>query len=606
MLSIVTIHFSPKVLYRWNGTEVIQRRRSFRRQGRHWKRRPFAKGDSCELRNGRSGLCVEAPKCSWFMETIAKKKKYNERVVCGFDGKTEVICCPPDASIAQSIALKPGVRTRLACDQVPRIESRSTFHIINGFQADDGEFPFMAALGYEIEDEGKGYEYRCGASLISDSFLLTAAHCIPKNSRPVVALLGALSLEPNNAGVLVRFKEFYPHPEYRSSRSYNDIGLIELEHKVQNEPNVNPICLYSGTEDLPDNVILSAEGFGIPKKGDPCQLRNGSSGFCLEAPKCPWFVETVLKKKKYNERVNCGFDGVIEVICCPSDSAIIHTIDLKPGIRTRLACDQVPQITDRLTFHIIDGTLAEEGEFPFMAALGYESEDVSKGYDYRCGASLITDTFVLTAAHCIPKNSRPTVVLLGTIKLDSGVVVRIKEFYPHPEYRSSRSYNDIALIELEKKVVNEEYVVPICLYSDTADLPENLVMSAEGFGITDVDHQTRSAELMKVNVTTVALNKCNQTFFENNLLTNNRRLALGLIETQYCATGFENTESKRIGDTCQGDSGGPLQIVEDNKFKLVGVTSFGNGCGSNTPSVYTRVARYIDWIESVVWPKPTP
>lgn len=106
---------------------------------------------------------------------------------------------------------------------------------------------------------------------------------------------------------------------------------------------------------------------------------------------------------------------------------------------------------------------------------------------------------------------------------------------------------------------------------------------------------------MKVNLTTVALARCNQTFSDNNLLKNNRRLPDGLVNTQYCATGRESVVTKQIGDTCQGDSGGPLQIVENDKYKLIGITSFGNGCGSNTPSVYTRVARYIDWIESIVW-----
>lgn len=344
-------------------------------------------------------------------------------------------------------------------------------------------------------------------------------------------------------------------------------------------------------------------------EGDLCTLRNGSNGFCLEATKCPWFLETIVKKKKFNERVTCGFDGKIEVICCKADASNAHLADLKPGVRTRLACDRVPQIDSRLTFHIIDGVEAEEGEFPFMAALGYENEEVGKGYDYRCGASLISDNFLLTAAHCIPKQSRPVVALLGSQTLDSsslGVVVPIKEFYPHPDYRSSKSYNDIALIELDRKVENEPNVNPICLYSGTEDLPNSVVLTAEGFGITDVDRQARSSVLMKVNLTTVALDKCNQSFAENNLLTNNRRLSLGLIETQYCATGLENIETKQIGDTCQGDSGGPLQIVQDEKFKLIGVTSFGNGCGSNTPSVYTRVSRYIDWIESVVWPKTAP
>jgi secreted trypsin-like serine protease len=53
-----------------------------------------------------------------------------------------------------------------------------------------------------------------------------------------------------------------------------------------------------------------------------------------------------------------------------------------------------------------------------------------------------------------------------------------------------------------------------------------------------------------------------------------------------------------------GDSGGPLLVVNsgDNKNYLVGLTSFGFGCGTSFPSIYTRVSSYIDWIEEKVWP----
>lgn len=56
-----------------------------------------------------------------------------------------------------------------------------------------------------------------------------------------------------------------------------------------------------------------------------------------------------------------------------------------------------------------------------------------------------------------------------------------------------------------------------------------------------------------------------------------------------------------------GDSGGPIQFRtrfnQEDIFTIVGVTSFGASCGSSIPGVYTRVSKYLDWVEKVVWPE---
>ena len=54
----------------------------------------------------------------------------------------------------------------------------------------------------------------------------------------------------------------------------------------------------------------------------------------------------------------------------------------------------------------------------------------------------------------------------------------------------------------------------------------------------------------------------------------------------------------------QGDSGGPLNCPVTKfrpgqpQYKICGITSWGAGCGNNGyPGVYTRVSKYIDWID---------
>lgn len=66
--------------------------------------------------------------------------------------------------------------------------------------------------------------------------------------------------------------------------------------------------------------------------------------------------------------------------------------------------------------HIIGGDAATVGEFMHMAAIGYFN-DVTKKIDFNCGGALLSEKFVLTAAHCTNKKTdTPYMVRLGRVR----------------------------------------------------------------------------------------------------------------------------------------------------------------------------------------------
>lgn len=135
----------------------------------------------------------------------------------------------------------------------------------------------------------------------------------------------------------------------------------------------------------------------------------------------------------------------------------------------------------------------------------------------------------------------------------------------------------------------------------------SLVHSSASMGLNNhcficIEESDRPDDLQQAKVSVVPLTSCNTTLTEYNEDKDLPSFREGLIDSQLCALDTNSSRDK-VMDTCQGDSGGPIFITDEAGVStLVGVVSFGVSCGTDLPSVYTRVASYMDWIEDFVWP----
>ncbi|XP_066150913.1 transmembrane protease serine 9-like [Euwallacea fornicatus] len=247
---------------------------------------------------------------------------------------------------------------------------------------------------------------------------------------------------------------------------------------------------------------------------------------------------------------------------------------------------------DNLGFPVVmifGGVDTGDMEFPHMAALGFGRRN---SITFLCGGSLITESFILSAAHCLrsPYLGEVQYAKLGSIYLSpegpNVQLLNIVNRIPHTQYDSRTQYNDIALLQLAHPVSVNSYVAPICLFSSTNYEDKNLI--ATGWGKTE--SFSSSVTLQKVALEMFSEQECQRAYSQ----VSHQQLPLGIqTAIQMCAGSHQHGK-----DTCQGDSGGPLQIRKNNRWYLVGITSIGLQCGqANVPGVYTRVASYLQWIE---------
>uniref|UniRef100_A0A673G8E7 Transmembrane serine protease 3b n=1 Tax=Sinocyclocheilus rhinocerous TaxID=307959 RepID=A0A673G8E7_9TELE len=229
---------------------------------------------------------------------------------------------------------------------------------------------------------------------------------------------------------------------------------------------------------------------------------------------------------------NLVFSTQIQFVCCGVECGS------RPAVRSR----------------IVGGNVSRSELVPWQVSLHYQNQ-------HLCGGSIISERWILTAAHCVYHGS-------GALSVE-------KIIY-HANYRPGEISYNIALIKLKLPLSFNDQVAPICLPSYGESFEDGQMCLISGWGST-VDGGEASVSLHTAQIPLRSSRDCRR---------------LGLTSWNICA-GF----SEGGAGTCQGDSGGPL-ACQGSGWTLVGAASWAESCGQkNKAGVYTSISEALTWIQ---------
>ncbi|XP_035022674.2 tissue-type plasminogen activator isoform X3 [Hippoglossus stenolepis] len=327
-------------------------------------------------------------------------------------------------------------------------------------------------------------------------------------------------------------------------------------------------------------------------RSDALELGLGSHSFCRnpDADDGPW-CHTYKDMKLIWELCN--------IPKCLSITTLFPRAPTRNNNNGATCGQRLDNSLNRPAFRIFGGRETDITDQPWQAAINvYQAR--SKHHFHRCGGVLIDSCWVLSAAHCFEEKDKAEklqVILGRTFRKQnssSEQIFEVEKYWSHEKFDNESFDNDIVLLKLKTDIgicaINSPEVLPVCLPEPELSLPSWTECEISGYGRDQEFAAEYSKRVKRGYVRLWPNERCVPDVLSGRPVTPN----------MLCAG-----DTRGLDDACKGDSGGPLVCRNKDRMTLMGVISWGDGCGQrDKPGVYTRVTNYISWINGIMKANP--
>ncbi|CAF3541616.1 unnamed protein product [Rotaria sordida] len=498
----------------------------------------------------------------------------------------------------------------------------------------------------------------CSGSILNNYFILTAAHCIEKIAPLYITIKAGIHYPIDENATIHIVDRIYLHPKYKGHTDgyVNDIALLKLNKPLNFNDNlyVTPTCIPTinasrNISQYPKNgTRLTVIGWNSIRQGkvdifNPLQQReifviDNNNPMCLrsfidpEKQFCTGFLKDgrdpcygdsggpILQWMSNRwEQVGiasysrCGIPGypsiytrlayyidwINSIIISHNESLYTVTTRNSPVTyncdRNNVTCGCGYANVEIIQSRIIGGTNAVEASWTMFVSLR-----ILNGNKHLCGGTLLSNSYILTAAHCVQSFSLIdpfdlTIVAGITNRSDSSQYISyIRRIYIHPNFthQSNRFINDIAILELYDPLLidSNPLLSRTCVPHISSSILNNQYpingtrLVIIGWGTIEHEQYIEPDILQQLEIFVIDNNHpmC------SNLINN--------IESQFCAGVYQERKGP-----CQGDSGGAILQWTGQYWQQIGIISSDFTCeNSSIPNIYTRLSYYRSWMDEIV------